>query len=158
MNRRENLLALGSLLAGAALPLRALALPPAADSSELIYITPIRSDGRESACQAEVWFVAHADAMYVVTAEEAWRARAVQAGLDQARIWVGDVGVWSSDARYKKLPMVSASASLIADGSIHAEVLERMGQKYTREWSTWGPRFKKGLADGSRVMLKYEAA
>jgi hypothetical protein len=155
MNRREHLLALGGLLAGAALPLRAQVIPPAADSSELIYLTPLLSGGRESRCQAEVWFVHVAGDFYVVTAEDAWRARAVKAGIDGARIWVGDVGVWSSDARYKSLPMLTATGSMVSDGNVHAEVLDHFGRKYPREWSTWGPRFTKGLADGSRVLLKY---
>lgn len=155
MNRREHLIALGGLLAAAALPARAGGLPEAAESSELIYVTPISSDGRESRCQAEVWFVAENGGLYVVTATETWRARAVQAGLDRARIWVGNVGVWSSDARYKTLPMVSARAALVTDPGRHGEVLARFGQKYSREWGTWGPRFRDGLAEGSRVMIEY---
>lgn len=155
MNRREHLIALGTVMAGAALPLRAQVVPPAADTSRVIYLTPIKSNGGESRCQAEIWFVHHAGAFYVVTAQDAWRARAVGQGLDRARIWVGDVGVWSKEARYKSLPMVTATASLVTDDLTHAEILKVFGGKYVDEWSTWGPRWQRGLADGSRVMLKY---
>lgn len=159
MNRRHSLRMLGVLAAGAALPVRAQSMPAAADSSPLIYITPLRADGRESRCQAEVWFARDGLSLYVVTAAGAWRARAVRDGLSQARSWVGDVGVWSrSDGAYRNLPSVEAAASFEADTLRHAAVLALMGRKYAREWDTWGPRFRNGLADGSRVMLRYQLA
>lgn len=155
-NRRESLMALGTLVAGAALPVRAQVMPMAADSSALIYITPLRSNGGESRCQAEVWFVRDGGALYVVTAADAWRAEAVGRGLATARIWVGDVGVWDDEARYKQLPAVMGAASFETEPAAHAMLLDKFGAKYSREWGTWGPRFQKGLADGSRVMLKYQ--
>lgn len=157
MNRRASLRTLGLLAAAAALPVRAQTLPAAADTSELIYLTPLKSDGGESQCQSEVWFARDGLSLYVVTAHDAWRAQAVRQGLTRARIWVGNVGVWSSsDGRYRDLPMVEGAASLETDTLRHAAVLALMGQKYTREWPTWGPRFRDGLADGSRVMLRYQ--
>jgi hypothetical protein len=146
---------MGALFGGAMLPLRARALPALADTSELIYVTPLINGERESRCQGEVWFARVDDDLMVVTAHDAWRARAISAGHDLARIWVGDVGVWSRNPEYRDLPSVQARASLVADPAEHARVLEVMGAKYTREWSTWGPRFKNGLADGSRVMIRY---
>ena len=139
----------------ALLPLAARAVDQEAES-RLVYITPIQSSGAESSCQSEVWFANHAGAMYVVTSAEAWRAEAVRRGLTSARIWVGDVGpVGRSGGKYRDLPKVEASASLETDAGVQAEVLAAMGGKYNDEWGTWGPRFKNGLADGSRVMLKY---
>lgn len=127
--------------------------------SELIYVTPLHRDGRESTCQAEVWFVASGDAAYVVTASDAWRARAVRRGLTRARVWVGDVGVWTDSAGgYRQLPRADAEAALIDDPAEHARVLEIFGGKYSLEWIIWGPRFRNGLADGSRVMLRYRPA
>lgn len=129
----------------------------AAETSPLIYLTPIQSNGAESRCQAEIWFASFAGAMYVVTATEAWRAQAIRQGLTQARIWVGDVGTWHrADGGYKALPRVGANASIETDAAVQGQVLEVMGGKYSAEWDTWGPRFRNGLADGSRVMLKYE--
>ena len=129
----------------------------AAEASPLIYLTPIQSSGAESRCQAEIWFATVDGAMYVVTAAEAWRAEAVRQGLSGARIWVGDVGPWrGADGKYKALPAVDARASLEADAAVHNQVLAVMGDKYSAEWDTWGPRFRNGLADGSRVMLKYQ--
>lgn len=143
-----------SILTAAAFSLPRIAM--AADESQLIYLSPIKSDGALSNCQAEVWFAQDAADMYVVTAHDAWRARAVKNGLSKTQVWVGDVGPWEgSSGAYKKLPALMADASQITDASEHARVLARFGSKYTREWGTWGPRFKKGLADGSRVLLRY---
>lgn len=127
------------------------------EESDLIYLTPIRSDGKDSRCQAEVWFVHHDSDLYVVTAENAWRARAIDQGLTRTRIWVGDVGQWGdSDGRYRELPRIEAVASRIQDAEAQKAVLDAMGGKYRLEWFVWGPRFRNGLADGSRVMLRYQ--
>jgi len=67
--------------------------------SSLIYLTPIKSDGQESSCQAE--------------------------------------------------------ATVVIDKSVEEKALQLLGDKYSMEWIVWGPRFRKGLADGSRVMLRY---
>ena len=158
LNRREHLAAMGALLTGAMLPGRASALPALADSSELIYLTPLINGERESRCQGEVWFVLIDEDLLVVTASDAWRARAVTAGHDLTRIWVGDVGVWTRNPEYRELPTVQARASFVSDPADHARILEVFGRKYTREWSTWGPRFENGLADGSRVMIRYRVS
>lgn len=130
-------------------------LPYTIDETALIYLTPLHRDGVESSCQAEVWFVHQGGEVMVVTASDAWRARAISKGLTRARIWIGDVGVWNSDARYKTLPTVEMTGDTITDKTMQADVLERFGDKYSLEWIVWGSRFRKGLADGSRVMLRY---
>ncbi|MEM7001053.1 MAG: hypothetical protein AAF529_09710 [Pseudomonadota bacterium] len=154
--RRRTLLQSAALL-----PLTA-ALPQwgsASAESPLIYLSPVKSDGNLSRCQAEVWYVGHEDNFYVVTDASAWRARAVGNGLTKARVWVGDVGMWRrSNGKYLKLPSMITNASLVNDALAHAELLAQFGTKYSAEWGTWGPRFKNGLADGSRVMLKYSPA
>ena len=124
--------------------------------SPLIYLTPLKSDGAESRCQAEIWFALHDGSMYVVTPDDAWRTEAIRLGLDQARIWIGDVGNWKrANERYRSLPVVETSANIETDEAVHEQVLTAMGEKYADEWGTWGPRFRNGLADGSRTMLKY---
>jgi hypothetical protein len=130
----------------------------AIETSKLIYITPVKSDGKESACHAEVWFYADGADLLVVTKQALWRSQAIQRGLDRARIWVGDHGVWkSSDAAFRNAPSFLAQAEHISsDAQAVGRTLKAMGVKYADEgWSTYGPRFKKGLADGSRVLLRY---
>ena len=69
------------------------------ETSQLVYITPIKSNGEESRCKAEIWFSHHDGDVFVVTPPETWRAQAVGKGLTKARLWVGDFGVWTrSDA------------------------------------------------------------
>jgi len=160
-NRRQALRLGAGAACAALLPWRAHGadgggLQAAMAESDLVYVTPLRSNGRESSCQAEVWFVADGGDAVVVTANDAWRARAVNQGLDRARVWVGDVGVWTdADGAYKALPSTVTSASMITDPSEHARLLEAFGDKYSLEWIIWGPRFRNGLKEGSRVMIRY---
>ena len=172
---RRNFLAGATLLGvGLLLPGRAMAEASAGTStavsqaavskalaatkqSPLIYISPLASDGSESSCHGEVWFVRDGDALLVVTGADRWRAACIEKGLDRARIWVGDFGVWK-DSSFKKAPSYVTRASLDADREVHARVLEIFGKKYSEEWDKWGPRFDKGLASGERVMIRYEAA
>ena len=127
------------------------------ETSKLIYITPIKSDGEESRCKAEIWFAHHAGDLFVVTPPDTWRAKAVAQGLTRARLWVGEYGVWTrSDSAFREAPMHMATATLEEDAKVRAAVLAQLGEKYADDgWSTWGPRFEKGLADGSRVMIRY---
>ncbi len=152
LNRREFFTAVGVGAAALAIP----GLSRAEDESQLIYLSPLKSNGALSRCQAEVWYVQDGTDMCVVTAADAWRARAIEQGLNQTQIWVGNVGLWhNADGKYKALPSLAAVGSVERDAVQHAQLLEKFGAKYSAEWGTWGPRFQKGLADGSRVMLRY---
>lgn len=131
-------------------------LPPGTEASPLIYISPLQSSGALSSCQAEVWFAALGQHLYVVTDNNAWRAQAIRQGLTQARIWVGDVGLWqSSKGKYLQLPHLNAVGALTVDPTEHLPVLQQMGLKYAAEWDNWGPKFHNGLINGKRVMLRY---
>ncbi len=155
MKRRTFIRNSGVVLAAAAVP----GFLQAAKESPLIYISPLKSNGDLSACQAEVWFVENGGDFYVVTAADAWRAQAITQGLHTTQIWVGDVGQWqSADGRYKSLPSIRAQGAQLNEKSEHARLLPVFGNKYVDEWGTWGPRFKRGLADGSRVLLRYTPA
>ena len=130
----------------------------AIESSELIYIAPIRSDGSESACHGEVWFVSEGQDLLVVTKPNLWRFRAVKQGLDRARIWVGDFGVWKkSRGKFKAAPAFLAQGEDISsDAGRVKHTLDAMGVKYAKTgWETYGPRFDKGLKNGDRVLLRY---
>ena len=164
---RRRFLALGALGAAAvALPLprgaRALTyeLPQTAraalGSSPLVYVSPLKKDGSESTCHGEVWFVQDGPDVVVVTAQDRWKARSVRGGLERARLWVGDFGVWTrADGKYKSAPTFVAKTSVENDAAARERALGAFGKKYPAEWDKWGPRFREGLADGSRVMLRY---
>jgi len=157
-----------TFLAGSALALAGLSLPrftraagpeaalAAAEKSPLIYVSPLKGDGAESSCHAEVWFIKEGSDLLVVTDAKRWRAACIAKGLDRARIWVGDYGVWKrSGGAYRNGPSLDARAVLDRDTASHAKALEVFGQKYADEWGRWGPRFRNGLASGERVMIRY---
>jgi hypothetical protein len=169
ISRREFVLG-AATLSGAALLPASVAWPgdakfrvskaaqAAIETSKLIYITPIKSDGEESSCHAEVWFCADGADLLVVTKQGLWRSEAVKRGLDRARIWVGEFGVWKrSKEAYRNAPTFIAQAAHIStDVEAVERTLKAMSAKYADEgWDTYGPRFKEGLADGSRVLLRY---
>lgn len=122
----------------------------------IVYLSPIQTSGEESQCHAEIWFAHHGTDVYVVTPATAWRTQAIQKGLDRARIWVGDHGVWRRSNKFKTSPSYLSKASIVAKGDPAIERgLVTMGEKYASDWKKWGPRFRTGLKDGSRVMLRY---
>ena len=147
-----------------ATPARATLSAAALDAlgtSPLVYVSPLRRDGQESRCHAEVWFAGDGAGALVVTSAKAWRARAIGLGLTRARLWVGNHGEWDRSGKtqtFRDSPTFLAEASLETSQAMHDHSLVLFGSKYTREWSSWGPRFKKGLADGSRVLIRYRVA
>ena len=130
----------------------------AAAESSLIYISPLRSNGNESKCHAEIWFVPAGEDLLVCTPADTWRSQAVKKGLDRARVWVGDFGYWTrSGEKYKSAPSFLARASIVPpkDAAV-AKCLTDMGVKYaTTGWKSYGESFHKGMKDGSRVIIRY---
>jgi hypothetical protein len=157
-NRRQFLVGGAALaLSGAGMARWASAATAATlDSSQLIYLTPLLADGRESTCHSEIWFVHHKSEVYVCTRSDAWRTKALQRGLTRARIWIGEFGGWtqSKDA-FRAAPTLVLEGRLETEPTVRAEVLEVFGKKYAAEWDKWGPRFHDELADGSRALLRY---
>ncbi len=130
-----------------------------ARTSPLVYVSPLKKNGEESACHGEVWFVKEGDDLLVVTDAERWRASCIRSGLDRARLWVGDHGVWTqSKGAFRSSPSYDARASIDTDRAAHARALESFGKKYADSWDKWGPRFAKGLASGDRVLIRYTPA
>jgi hypothetical protein len=165
LTRRELLIA-GAVTAFLPRPARAesSALSGAArdalGTSPLVYVSPLKRDGSESHCHAEVWFAGDGDSALIVTSAQAWRAQAIGKGLGRARLWVGDHGVWDPSLKtraFQASPSFLAKASIEKEQAAHDHALTLLGSKYTREWGSWGPRFKNGLADGSRVLIRYRA-
>lgn len=125
-------------------------------ASPLVYVSPLKKDGSESTCHGEVWFVQDGADALVVTAADRWKARSLRDGRGRARLWVGDFGVWTSAGeKYRSAPTFVAAVSLDADPAVRERALAAFGGKYAAEWGKWGPRFRDGLADGSRVLLRY---
>jgi hypothetical protein len=162
---RRNALSRGAALFAAAWTAPQIALAAespsvaALDKSNLIYLSPVVTGGKESVCHGEVWFIHHNHEIFVVTQSNAWRAEATRRGFKRAKIWIGEFGAWkSAKNHYLSAPYLEIEGQLESDSNVHAEVLSVFGEKYSDEWGSWGPRFSKGLADGSRVLLRYKVA
>lgn len=158
--QRRKLLQYGALGAVAvSLPLRGAAESEAAKqallNSNLVYLSPVKRDGSLSSCQAEVWYVTLGTSVYVCTATGSWRSQAVRRGITDTQFWVGDRGVWRRN-NYQSLPVIRLQGAVETDDGILEGALTAFGRKYASEWGTWGPRFRNGLADGSRTMLRYD--
>ena len=72
ISRRVFLYSAAALSAKLVLPVRAFAdsrtaVQNALEKSPLVYISPLQSDGSESTCHGEVWFVIDGDDLLVVT-------------------------------------------------------------------------------------------
>jgi hypothetical protein len=162
ITRRTFLAAAAAGTAGLLLPRLARAdhhegaLAAAMTASPLVYVSPLKKDGAESTCHGEVWFAPDGKDVLVVTGSKGWRARALSGGLDRARLWVGDFGVWKqADGKWKEAPTFDAKVTQEKEAAAHTSALALFGKKYPKEWDKWGPRFAEGLADGSRVLLRY---
>jgi len=168
-SRREFLKGAGIVLAGAALPpafaraeSESIVLPAATlellGKSGFIYVSPLKSDGNESSCHGEAWFFRDGDDAVLATASDTWKAKALGKGLDRARVWVGDHGrVRLGNEKFRKAPSFEARASLDKDPAAFERLLAAFAGKYPDEWDKWEPRFRKGYADGSRIVIRYSA-
>jgi len=130
-------------------------LAAALDSGEYVYVSPIRSDGAKSRCHKEVWFAWLDGSVVLTTAHDAWKSRAVDRGLDRARIWVGDVGRGPSLDALAGLPRFEARVEKVKDPALVERMLAAYERKYPREIGRWRDRMREGNRDGSRVLLRY---
>lgn len=126
-------------------------------SSDLVYLSPYKSNGELSACQAEIWFVFDGVDIFVCTDTTSWRARAPKLGLTKTQFWVGDLGQWQgTKGKYRDLPAIQAKASIEEDPEEQEKALELFGEKYPLGWVVWGSRFRNGLKNGKRTLLRYK--
>ena len=129
----------------------------ALEQSPFVYISPLRSDGEESRCHGEVWFAFDRGSVLIVTEANTWKSRALAAGLDRARIWVGNFGpVRRAGDRFRNAPVFTAEAAAGKDDAAFERLLSAFGKKYPAEWERWESRFRRGYTDDSRVLIRYE--
>lgn len=129
-------------------------------SSPYVYVSPLRSDGSESRCHAELWFGWLDGRVVVITASSGWKARALARGLRRARIWVGDYGSWKRlgirREAFRKGPSFDARAHKETDPKLLDRLMAEYRRKYGSEFDAWEPRMRAGFADGSRTLVAYE--
>jgi hypothetical protein len=145
---------LGVLLAAAIVasaPAPAAALDAALEeklaSSKYVYISSQRKDGSFGK-PAEIWFLYDQDAVWVGTPPTSWRVKRLEAGRPAAKIAVG-----SSDGL-----SFAAVGSVVHDPKVLDRMYEAYARKYPDRWPGYEQRFREGMKDGSRVLVKYVPA
>ena len=146
--------------AGSALPQPTRAL---LSESPFVYVSPLRSNGEESTCHAELWYGWLDDAVVVIVASDRWKARSIAQGLDRARIWVGDHGRWKTwyggtNDDFRQAPHFDARGERVRDEALLERLLALYERKYPDEIAAWRGPMRSGYADGSRVLLRYVPA
>lgn len=147
-------------------PRLARALPEAArealGTSPLVYVCPLRRDGSESTCHAEIWFGWIDGKVVVITGRERWRARSVRQGLDRARIWVGDHGRWKgvfgTDDSFRTAPSFEAAAELSRDRALFGRLMAVYATKYPRQFPDWEANMRRDFTAGKRILVVYTPA
>jgi hypothetical protein len=161
LTRRELLLTSACALGAAALwPRGARAADPAwletARKSPLVYVSPLLANGNESRCHGEVWFFVDQNDVVLATGTDTWKFRALGAGRNRARVWVGDFGPYAkAKDKLASAPNFVATATLDKDRKVFDRLLASYATKYPDEWGKWKPRFESSYADGSRAVIRY---
>jgi len=131
----------------------------ALESSPFVYVSPLRSDGSESSCHAEVWYAWIDDAVVMTVSSDRWKARAIERGLARARIWVGDHGRWkgllSNNEGFRSAPSFEAAGEKVRDEALLDRLLAAYETRYPVEIAQWRDKMRSGYADGTRVLLRY---
>ena len=171
--RRNFLVLAGALVARGTAAWLGLGLAPSAarasaqaltkshlEKSPFVYISPLLANGQESTCHAELWYAWIDGSVVVIVSSDGWKARALDRGLDRARIWIGDQGRWKTwlggrNEAFRKAPSFDARAERIEEASMLERLLSVYEEKYPNEIASWRDRMRRGFADGSRVLLRY---
>jgi hypothetical protein len=131
------------------------------ESSEFVYVSPLKSNGRESRCHGEVWYAWLDGTVVLITARSAWKGRALARGLDRARIWVGDhgrvKGFLFDNEDFRSAPYFEARARIDPDPELLERLMAVYAKKYPEEFADWEPDMRSGFASGERVIVRYAA-
>jgi hypothetical protein len=120
-------------------------LEKALRSSTYVYISTERKD-QSFGKPAEIWFLFHQGAIWVASPPTTWRVKRIKAGRSKAKIAVGK----------PEGPSFRAIGSLSKDTSVHEVMFKTFAEKYADRWKGYEQRFRDGLKDGSRVLIKYD--
>jgi hypothetical protein len=88
----------------------------------------------------------HDGAVWVASPPTTWRVKRIAAGRTAARIAVGR----------KEGPSFAAKGSFVKDAAIHDRLFATFAKKYPDRWPGYEARFRDGLKDGSRVLMRYD--
>ena len=74
------------------------------------------------------------------------RAKRIKANRPKARIAVGKLDG----------PTFKAKGSVVKDPALYDQMYRTFATKYPDGWPKYEQQFRKGLADGTRVLIKYQ--
>lgn len=117
----------------------------ALETSRYVYIATARKAGGYGT-PAEIWFMYDRGAVWVASPPTTWRVKRIHAGRTSARIAVGT----------KDGPSFAATGSLVRDPAVYERLFTTYAQKYPEGWPQYESRFRQGLQDGSRVLIRYQ--
>jgi hypothetical protein len=131
----------------------------ALEGSEFVYVSPLLPDGSESTCHGEVWYGWLDGAVVLTTARGTWKARALERGLDRARLWAGSHGRWkrllARNEAFRAAPSFDARVEAVQDPVLVERLLGLYTTKYPAEFPAWEQRMRGGHASGDRILLRY---
>jgi hypothetical protein len=143
----------------AAVPALPEATRAALEGSEFVYVSPLLRDGAESTCHGEVWYGWLDGAVVLTTGRNTWKVRALERGLDRARVWAGSHGRWKRplgrNEAFRAAPSFDARALRVQDPALVERLLRLYVTKYPAEFPAWEQRMRSGHASGERVLLRY---
>jgi hypothetical protein len=129
------------------------------ENAEFAYVSPLKKDGSESRCHAEVWYAWIDGAVVMTVSSSGWKATAIGNGLGTARIWVGDhgrlKGLQSGSQDFRKGVTFDARAETSNDMALLERLLAEYERKYPKEIANWRDKMREGTRDGSRVTIRY---
>jgi hypothetical protein len=113
-------------------------------NSRYVYIATERKAGGYGT-PAEIWFMWDRGAVWVASPPTTWRVKRIRARRPHARIAVGT----------KEGPSFTATGSLVRDPAVYERLFTTYAKKYPDGWPQYESRFREGLKDGSRVLIRY---
>lgn len=132
------------------------------EKSPFAYISPLKKDGSESTCHGEVWFAWIDGAVVVNSRRGTWKVKALEKGLDRARIWVGDHGRWKAsigggrNEAFREAPTFEARARFETDRKVLDQLIAAFEKKYAGEFDQWREDMHAGFFSGHRKLIRYE--
>ena len=114
-------------------------------TSKYVYISTQRKDGSYGK-PAEIWFLYHDGAVWVASPTTTWRVKRIRAGRPKAKIAVGKIDGTS----------FPATGSIVKDEKVYDIMYKTFAEKYPDGWPKYEQRFRDGLKDGTRVLMKYQ--
>jgi len=132
------------------------------ETSPFAYVSPLKKNGAESTCHGEVWYAWLDGSVVVNTRRGTWKVKALEQGLDRARVWIGDYGRWkpivgsARNEAFRHAPGFDAKASFVTDRAVLDRFIASCEKKYASEFGRWKEDMQTGFFSGQRKLIRYE--